>query len=100
MPSMGEKYVCGGREFWCVGFNGSDKVIMRSGAVVMETPAESFDRTFRYVGSMEVGGTCVAKETYAGVEAGKEYGITAIDKGIITLSSGVTMDLKVFTAVF
>lgn len=100
MPSMGEKYICGGREFWCVGFNGRDKVIMRSGAVVMETPAATFDTTFRYVGSMEVGGACVAKETYAGVEAGKEYGIESIDKGIVTLSSGVTMDMKVFTAVF
>lgn len=100
MPSMGEKFVCGGREFWCVGFNGRDKVIMRSGAVVTEVPAATFDKTFHYIGSMEVDGEVVAKETYAGVTAGEKYTVTAVDKGIISLSNGVTMDLQVFTAVF
>lgn len=100
MPSMGEKYVCGGREFWCVGFNGRDKVIMRSGAVVTEVPAAIFDENFCYVCSMEVGGEVVAKETYAGVTAGEKHTVTAIDKGVISLSNGVAMDLQVFTAVF
>ena len=100
MPSMGEKYVCGGREFWCVGFIGSEVVLMRSGAVVTEVQAASFDKSFRHVGSMEVGGDLVAKETFAGGTAGEKYTVTGIDKGIISLSNGVTMDLNVFTAVF
>ena len=56
--------------------------------------------SFRYVGSMEVGGDRVGKETFAGVTAGEKYTVTGIDKGIISLSNGVTMDLNVFTAVF
>ena len=100
MPSMGEKFICGGREFWCVGFNGADSVILRSGAVLMETPAATFDQSFKKIGSMEIGGTCKAKETYGGVEAGKEYEVVDIDKGIISLSNGLKLDLKVFTAVF
>lgn len=100
MASIGEKYVCGGREFWCVGFNGRDKVMLRSGAVVMETPVATFEKAFKLCGSMEIGGTCVAKETYGGVVAGAEYEVMDITKEGIVLSNGLTLSLQVFTAVF
>lgn len=100
MPSMGEKFACGGREFWCVGFEGRSTVLLRSGAVEIGVPIKDFDTTFKQVGSMEVGGSCTAKETYGGVQAGETYEVTDIRNGNVTLSNGLVLDLKVFTSVF
>ena len=66
----------------------------------METPVATFEKAFKLCGSMEIGGTCVAKETYGGVVAGAEYEVLDITKEGIVLSNGLTLSLQVFTAVF
>lgn len=100
-PKLGEKYVCGGRECWCVGTSQKGHVVhLQSGAVSFSTPIDAFWKYFKFLTYMAVGEAVLAKTTYHDIVAGTTYTITEIRGEEITLNTGVVLDLKIFTAVF
>lgn len=101
MPKLGEKFICGGREFWCVGLvPDSNMVIMQSATAVLQTPVEGLSKTFKSIGALYVGERYVAKNTYGGITAGTEYEVLQIDGEIITLSNGQELSITAFATLF
>ena len=101
MPCLGEKFICGGQEFWCGGFLPSkNQVLLHCGFAAITVPLENFDAVFQRVGALQVEGTYLAQHSYNSIVEGNEYEVTAINGDQITLSTGETISFALFAALF
>lgn len=101
MPKVGEKFICGGREFWCIrvdGDNGSASMV--SGAAVIHAPLSTFEENFKQVGALESGYSYTAKNSGKGVVAGKEYMVTGVSADRVLLDKTMPLSLMAFAALF
>lgn len=101
MPKLGEKFICGGREFWCIGLvPDTNMVVMQSATAVLQIPVEGLSKTFKSVGALCVGERYVAKGTFNGITAGTEYEVLQITGDTITLSNGQELSISGFAVLF
>lgn len=101
MPNKGEKFICGGREFWCMepeDLHG--KITMSSGGLLTQVPAAGFDASFQKINELTVGTFYTSKEAFPGIEAGQAYSVTKIDGDRIELDGSTTIPYPLFARLF
>lgn len=100
MVKLGNKYTCGGREFWCVGLKGGEEVTLQSGGVKLTVSPARLERDFQFVNALAVGESYTAKHTYESVQEGETYTVASIGGEGISFECGITLGLEAFTATF
>ena len=101
MYKIGGKYICGGREFWCVGIAEKEKhVVIRSGLVSIVVPMDKFEGGFKCVGEITARATYTAKFSDGGVVAGKPYTVESFEGNFVVLAGVGAIDIAKFATLF
>lgn len=99
MPKIGEKYVCGGREFWCAEVTG-ETAKMYSGPVSVEVPLYKFDATFKLVGEITVGATYSARGSVGGFVMGRKYTVCGLGGDTVDIEGVGSITVETFAKLF
>lgn len=100
MICLGDKYTCGGREFWCVGLEGDKKSTLQSGNIQITLPNSTIEENFQFVNALAVGKRFIVRRPAKGLEPRTFYTVEGIEGETIILNGGHRLSLEEFTAAF
>lgn len=98
---VGQRFLCGGRTFWCVDTHADGSVTLCSGGVEFSVSEKMLATSYVYLGRVREGNNYVAGVGSSDVVRGNTYTVSKVgEDGTVTLSSGLSMPLCTFMKVF